>query len=351
LRAVSIVAVVWHHAAGYRQGILGRGFLGVELFFAISGFLITTLLLRERERTGTISLPSFYVRRTLRIFPLYYAVLALYVGLVALTAATTPAGAQFFANLPAFATYTSNWFVDLHGERVIFYYAWSLATEEQFYAVWPPVMRLARRSASAAIFIASLLVVGEGSRWAVRSGILPSASLAVRIAGSIATPICLGCLAAILLHSADGFRWAYRLAGRKWSSAVAASLLAVTIALDGTPTVLLGAAMTFLVVCCVIRRDHALRALLDHPAVKYVGTISYGTYLLHMFAINAVRRVVPGGLSPIVTFAAGLPLALLMATISYRYFEQPFLRLKQRFAGAAVERVRAPLPDSAPRST
>ena len=107
LLAVSIVAVVWHHAAGHRQGILGRGFLGVEHFFAISGFLITTLLLRERERTGTISLPSFYVRRTLRIFPLYYAVLALYVGLVALTAATTPAGAQFFANLPAFATYTS----------------------------------------------------------------------------------------------------------------------------------------------------------------------------------------------------------------------------------------------------
>src|SRR5882672_6045500 len=80
LRAVSIVGVVWHHAGGalHFSGPLSRGYHGVSLFFVISGFLITTLLLRERSRTGAISLRKFYLRRALRIFPLYYAVLALY---------------------------------------------------------------------------------------------------------------------------------------------------------------------------------------------------------------------------------------------------------------------------------
>ena len=79
LRGLSILAVIWHHAVD-PAGIWG--YFGVSLFFAISGFLITTLLLRERAATGRISLRNFYMRRTLRIFPLYYAVVALYVVVV-----------------------------------------------------------------------------------------------------------------------------------------------------------------------------------------------------------------------------------------------------------------------------
>jgi len=69
LCAISIFAVVRHHAAGHKVGLAGQGWRGVELFFAISGFLITTLLLRERARTGSIDLTGFYIRRSLRIFP------------------------------------------------------------------------------------------------------------------------------------------------------------------------------------------------------------------------------------------------------------------------------------------
>src|SRR5678816_1344035 len=77
LRALSIVPVIWHHSTPRQlEGVLGKGPLGVHLFFAISGFLITTLLLRERRATGAISIAGFYARRSLRIFPLYYAVLA-----------------------------------------------------------------------------------------------------------------------------------------------------------------------------------------------------------------------------------------------------------------------------------
>jgi peptidoglycan/LPS O-acetylase OafA/YrhL len=93
LRCLSIAAVIWHHAGGTRHsGLLFRGHHGVSLFFAISGFLITTLLLRERVRNGQVSLGRFYGRRTLRIFPLYYAVIALYVALVYLLDRRSDAG-------------------------------------------------------------------------------------------------------------------------------------------------------------------------------------------------------------------------------------------------------------------
>src|SRR2546421_12834986 len=77
LRAISILAVIWYHVPELRP-IWATGFLGVHLFFVISGFLITTLLLREKAATGSISLKKFYIRRTLRIFPAYYLTLGLF---------------------------------------------------------------------------------------------------------------------------------------------------------------------------------------------------------------------------------------------------------------------------------
>src|SRR5262249_8406845 len=122
--------------------ILHRGQLGVHLFFAISGFLITSLMIRERMQYGRVSLAKFYMRRSLRIFPLYYATILVYVLLVLSLEQNSAAGREFFHNLPAFCTYTTNWFVRLtSGERVVFYFAWSLAVEEQFYLTWPWVER------------------------------------------------------------------------------------------------------------------------------------------------------------------------------------------------------------------
>jgi peptidoglycan/LPS O-acetylase OafA/YrhL len=144
LRAFSVLAVIWTHVTGpHAVNLLNQGNKGVDLFFAISGFLVTNLLIREWRRDGSISLRNFFIRRTLRIFPLYYAVLSMYCVLVFATFRGTPKAAEFWQNFPAFATYTSNWFVNLdngaeHG--VTFYFAWSLATEEQFYLFWPPLL-------------------------------------------------------------------------------------------------------------------------------------------------------------------------------------------------------------------
>jgi peptidoglycan/LPS O-acetylase OafA/YrhL len=339
LRGLSILAVIWHHS-GEHVGILSKGYMGVDLFFAISGLLITSLLLREQGRTGTISLRGFYIRRTLRIFPLYYAVVVLYMLLVGFLERGTAAGAGFFANLPAFLTYTSNWFVDLSaGNRVIFYFAWSLATEEQFYLLWPSVVRYARAWYLPPLIMTGLLALGEASRWGVGAGWLDRGQLSIRVLTSVATPICLGCLAAYMLHRPAGFRVAWRLAGQRWSAPLAAALLVAALALDGIPEGLVALAMTALVVACCIRPDHLLRVPLEHRFLCHVGTVSYGIYLVHMLALNATRRLVPDSGS-LVRFALASLLAILVASASHRWFERPIMALKDRLTGRGVQSAR-----------
>ncbi len=333
LRALSILAVIWHHAGGEQStGLLARGFHGVGLFFAISGFLITTLLLREQAATGTISLPRFYLRRTLRIFPLYYAVVALYCLVVFALDRHSQAGRDFFANLPAFLTYTSNWFVERDaGARVIFYFAWSLATEEQFYLCWPSVVRFARRWWVPVAVMATLVVADTLGEWAVRRGLLGTEWLPVRMLVSVATPICLGCLAAYALARPASFAVVYRFAGKVWSAPLALVLLGLTLSFEGVPELPISLAMTFVVVSVCIRPDHPLGSLLSNPVARHVGTVSYGMYLLHMLSMNVVARAVPGA-GAIGKFVLGSLLVTALATPSYYLFEKRLLDLKDRLA-------------------
>lgn len=351
LRCLSIVLVVAYHVSGSHSGFLGRGYLGVALFFAISGFLITSLLLREQEAHGHISLARFYGRRALRIFPLYYAVLAIYVVLVLALEKGTQEKTDFFNNLPAFLTYTTNWFVPLETDkRIIFYFAWSLATEEQFYLLWPSVMRLAQRW-GAVLFMTGLLVISLWAPWAVETGRLDNSLLGVRILASFAPPICMGCLAAYALHSPQGFAWAYRLLGAAWVPPLALALVLLSVGMDGTPFWLTSLLMTTLVASSCIRTRHLLMPVLTLSWVRYVGMISYGIYLLHMLALNMVRRAVPEqGFA--VYFPLTLALSVVVAGLSYRYFETRFLRLKERLAaGPAPEAASPAAPSQAPVSS
>ncbi|HLL00766.1 MAG TPA: acyltransferase [Myxococcaceae bacterium] len=348
LRCLSIVLVVAYHVSGLHTGFLGRGYLGVSLFFAISGFLITTLLLREQDAHGQISLGRFYARRSLRIFPLYYTVLGIYVLLVLLAEKGTQERADFFANLPAFLTYTSNWFVSLEPDkRIIFYFAWSLATEEQFYLMWPGVMRAVRK-AGAALFMTGLLAVSLWAPWAVETGRLDGSLLWARILASFAPPICMGCLAALAAHSREGFGWLYRVLGHAWVPPVALVAVVAAVAASGTPFWLTSVLMTALVVSCCISTQHPLMPLLTFSWVRYIGTVSYGIYLLHMLAFNAARRLVPDQ-GFVVYFALTMVLSVGLAGLSFRYFESWFLRLKDRLAAGPLPETREP-PARAPVS-
>ena len=155
LRAVAILAVLWHHSARPAPGALlaTRGFLGVDLFFVISGFLITTLLLRERQRSGAISLRRFYLRRFLRIFPAYYLTLALVAATVLLKRGS--ASLDTVHDLPYAFFYLSN-LVTMTSLLAI---TWSLSTEEQFYLIVPALEKHLGRRLPLFLGIALVLVL------------------------------------------------------------------------------------------------------------------------------------------------------------------------------------------------
>lgn len=345
LRALSVIAVIWHHsgAALASSPWAQHGQHGVTLFFAISGLLITTLLLREHDRHGTIDLRAFYVRRALRIFPLYYLVLLVYVVLVFLMERHNQNGHEFFSNLVFFATYTSNWFV-INDGRTIFYFAWSLAAEEQFYLLWPPLMkRLGTRAR--ALAVATSIVAVLAALELVLPWLLPAAPrphLALRVVLGVPLAIVAGVAAALALHDQRTFArlWPW-LCGSRWHSLLWLVLGVALTVTPGSPRFAGHIALTLLVVACCMREDHALAWLLQRRVMVYLGSISYGLYLWHVLCKNVVVKLAAlGGLAlgPLSLVVPTLLLAVVVAGLSFKYFESPLLRLKGRF-----ERNTAPL--------
>jgi peptidoglycan/LPS O-acetylase OafA/YrhL len=340
---VSIVPVFWHHCTlGPLPGILGKGPLGVDFFFVLSGFLITTLLLRERDATGRIDARAFYARRALRIFPLYYGVLALYVLYAWLGMSAGPQRAHFFASLPFFATYTTNWFVDFNvSHPVSFAFSWSLASEEQFYLVWPWVLGVAALGAArsrrarwlAPLVSLVLLGLDQGVEHGLWVSLLPLAGLARRVVGSIASPIVLGALLAQILHLRRGFAWLDVVLGQRPSAALLFALLILAAYLDGVPLWLAQLLMTLVVGACCVRADHSLAWLTDGGAIRWVGMVSYGIYLFHVPLITLGRRVCPGLLAtPGAALVAMFPVTLLVAHVSFVTIERPLLARRRRLA-------------------
>lgn len=204
LRAVSIVMVIWHHCwLTPPPGVWGKGPAGVQLFFVISGYLVTTLLLRERERRGQVSLTAFYRRRALRIFPLYYAVLG---GLTLHAlggewfAGPSAQRAHFFRNWPYFATFTCNWFVVWTVPHPItFAFAWTLALEEQFYAFWAPVLRWLSGLLKPALFMFGVMLLSQLSTWSFGATLLGEGFLRT-VCDGLSSSIAFGALLGLGLH-------------------------------------------------------------------------------------------------------------------------------------------------------
>jgi peptidoglycan/LPS O-acetylase OafA/YrhL len=354
LRAFSILAVIWHHACASafpaERTLAHEGFRGVTLFFAISAFLISTLLLRARRR-GSLAVGQFWCRRALRILPLYYAMLLVYIVVVGFAESDGAARQGFFAHLKYFATFTSNWFVTLEGPRVIFYFAWSLAAEEQFYLVWPWVERELTRFGPAVIALVGL-VVSQLAAWEYLQG---THALPVKILASVPPAILLGVVLAHVLDSPRGFRWMRAVVGRRGSAVVA--IVVALAALGSEPQlgflsdVAASLSLVVVVATCVVREDNDLAPLLRLRPVAWIGTVSYGIYLMHMLCISAVRAALHAAhvSSITVLFVGSAAASIAVASLSYLTYESFFLRRKERWFGnrtASVPKHPAPVPVS-----
>lgn len=354
LRALSVLAVLLYHFDPLRVPVLGTiqhaGFFGVDVFFVLSGFLITTLLLREPERPLRKILSGFYVRRTLRIFPLYYAA----VGLYALVAWQRGAAAWggYVEFLPSLALYWSDLRLAFHPLPFPeFGHSWSLAVEEKFYLLWPLLVLMGRRRCGAVVAAGTVAGVTLWRALVARDPAMADileARLWYAFDLRIDTMMW-GCLLAYALHDQ---RWYARLAGLVSQGRVQlvflttlGLLMAMAVLVDrGAMTLQVRYACTpplvALALAAVVTQPEASRwRWLQWSPLAFVGRISYGIYVLHPISMSIVRILLRctageewrGSAATITALVLYLGLTLCVCAASFRWFESPLLRLRQRF--------------------
>jgi peptidoglycan/LPS O-acetylase OafA/YrhL len=321
LRGLSILLVLLHHTSAFDSGPLRtlqeNGSLGVPIFFSISGFLIITLMLREEADNGRIALWRFYGRRAVRLFPLYYIVLAIYCVLVfRLGLAGTDKKQLFVARLPAYLAYYSNVVYPYGGP---FSHAWSLAFEEQFYFLFGLLMVfIPRRLLSLVLGVVSLLYIAPV--FGLNVGNFPILRWAIFFPASIVY----GVGVAHLLNSRTGHAWFHEL-GRPlvtWLLLVAILGLLFTPNVGGSQLLIsiLYLLVALLVLSCVVQGP---LPILNSRALSYVGRVCYGIYLQHVLCKHIVMKISE---NPAFVLAAMFILSLLIAHFSFKYFEQRLIR-------------------------
>lgn len=343
LRCLCVMAVLWHHSPLHgvfeeAAQIFFRGFVGVNFFFVLSGFLITTLLLREEARKGSFSISGFYWRRTLRIVPVYFLV----VTFAAVWWIGVKGETDYLPKLPYYYLFLSNVLV---GDLPLLQPTWSLAVEEQYYLIWPmlllflPIKGPAR--ATVLIVLIAVCVLSAAGLLAflgLRPIVTEHAIWTFSVTGYSA--ILIGSLLAIVLHNPRGFAICYRLFGFYWMPV--AAFLALGVVLNETPGVLRGwpdflmhLTMALCLMSIVLREDHALMGVLRARPVARLGQISYGLYLYHLiglhFGMEIGSRLGLEGLAELLVITAlYVALSILIAEISFRTYERYFLSLKDR---------------------
>lgn len=329
------------------QRVLGAGWVGVDLFFVLSGFLITSILCEAKGTAGYFK--TFYMRRVLRIFPLYYGVLAI-AGLFGLIYFDRlPRGYQTVAQYQvALWAYLQNFIsIDWMG----FTHFWSLGVEEHFYLVWPAlVFFLSRRHASIACIV--LIVTAVAIRTA---RVLSHADVEATYNWTICRmdALALGSLLALMAHGTVLGVYRYRQAA-KWTLGASLAVIAGMFVYHGSlshihPSIqavgytFVGlASVSFLVLTISAGKKGLLGIIFNATWLRFLGKYSYGVYVFHGFVVVSMREVLPSwkisraaGGSALAALAVHLVLGALIsigiALLSWHLYEKHFLKLKKFF--------------------
>jgi peptidoglycan/LPS O-acetylase OafA/YrhL len=336
VRALAALLVVFHHGRAHWLWSHVAGWNGVTIFFVLSGFLITTLGLREEERLGALRWGAFFVRRAFRILPLYFVCLALYAVLVLVVGLGAGNRSAFVDALPWYLSpFPEHGFYS--GMHAAFGLAWTLGIEEKFYVVWPLVAFVVLRR-----------------RFRARLGLAAAAAVAFQVPVALAgggrvvaayTPILVGCVLALLMHRPTSFA---RVAALGSSRGLCVSLAAL-VGMHAATVVLMPAAgfrpvetpfyyLPYSLAAAAFIASVSLRArgtgVLESAPLQLLGAVSYGLYLLNPLGLAAVETVVPqrGAATEVVALVAGAAVSVAAAYALHRIVERPLIGVGRRLS-------------------
>jgi len=379
LRAIAVVGVMIYHA---NHTWLPGGFLGVEVFFVISGYLITMLLMGEHERTGTVQLGQFWKRRFRRLLPALYFMLALVA--LYITAFYAVVREQTRGDFVAALAYVSNWYQIFVGQGyaaseafVPLRHLWSLAVEEQFYLIWPIVMVVILRRTRGGLpkVGARLMAISLGITvvmgFVFAGGFVPLACTTENSNGywhifgrcisvndtlylstvTRAGGLLLGAGFAMLWRPAAIMRGPLRHKGRTLDLVAAVGLAALLLLMyfmylfdEGyyNPWLFRGGffvtgVVTLLIVAAATHRNAATGKLLGNPLFLWIGTRSYGLYLFHWPIYEIIRKQAQIPLT-VPKFVLAMLITVPITEVSYRLLETP---IRKGHLRELVQRVRA----------
>jgi peptidoglycan/LPS O-acetylase OafA/YrhL len=343
LRAVAIAPVVLLHAFQPVTTLFQGGWIGVDVFFALSGYLITTLLLREIDERGRVSIREFYVRRVLRLWPALFVIAGIV--LVVLTCSRFYALRLQLHTVLLAVTFRMN-FAKAGNWNIAsgLGHTWTLAVEEQFYVVWAIIVGVAAQCRRPLRVMVPCTVAGIAAAVTWRYVLVyHHASISSLYFSPLRVDaILVGCLAA----EARSAGWHLgRIPGRIVQVIAAAATLTIIFFVPFTDRWLYVGPITAIDLLAALvvvsladgpRRAHTPR-FLEWPAVLWLGEISYSLYLCHLPILWGIGRLHYGPF--IVRTCIGIVLAVLVAAASRRYIEVPFLRLRHRMRTPAEAEV------------
>lgn len=320
LRGLAILGVLLHHTRHGPFALL-HGYRGVWVFFVLSGFLITTLALRQESQFGQLNIRAFAIRRVFRIMPLYYLTLGVY-WVAVLYFGLEANGQGLREHLGAYLLYSSEFPIFFSHFHVPFGQSWSLGIEEKFYLAWPIIAFWLLRKSRYRIAV-TVALVGVTAVLTATSGEL------AQVWGSY-TDILLGCLVAQLLHQRKFYERLAFLGRTDVAWLLVLAFGAATVRPGGGSQIeeCLYALLAAAVLVGLVTSDSGPVRLLTPKWLVLLGAWSYAIYLTHTLCLEIVSRLVPAGhLGDLLTLPAGLMIILPLCWLLHVSVEQPLIGL------------------------
>lgn len=325
--------------------------LGVVFFFVLSGFLITYLLLKEKESNKTIQIGKFYLRRAFRIWPLYYLIFILgffvlpNIGLFAVPGQDVFFNQNFWGNLLLYAFFMPNLAFSIYTTAVPnIGQSWSIGVEEQFYLLWPLLIRKSKNVLKSILWIAGAIVAFKGILLLTFPFIKLEALVVIKkfLAMSKLECMALGGLGAYILFNKK--EEVLRIIFKPVSQIMALGVIPILIYFIPTAfedVLHLLFSISFLVIILNVAGNEKVLLRFENPILQYLGRISYGFYMFHVmcivFTIHILDKYI--GLDNDITtpqhillYGISFLLTVAVSSLSYHIFEKAFIRLKDKYA-------------------